>query len=77
MIQHQVVEYLLLPDEREPLEKELKRLADQRQVHVIFTTGGTGFSVRDITPGCIRRRFCRRIRSGFGWTGCRWMTRGW
>ena len=42
MIQHQVVEYLLLPDEREPLEKELKRLADQRQVHVIFTTGGTG-----------------------------------
>ena len=50
MIQHQVVEYLLLPDEREPLEKELKRLADQRQVHVIFTTGGTGFSVRDITP---------------------------
>ncbi len=51
MIQHQVVEYLLLPDEREPLEKELKRLADQRQVHVIFTTGGTGFSVRDITPG--------------------------
>ena len=34
MIQHQVVEYLLLPDEREPLEKELKRLADQRQVHV-------------------------------------------
>ena len=31
MIQHQVVEYLLLPDEREPLEKELKRLADQRR----------------------------------------------
>lgn len=47
---YEVVEYLLLPDEREPLEKELKRLADQRQVHVIFTTGGTGFSVRDITP---------------------------
>lgn len=27
--------------------------------------------------GCIRRRFCRRIRSGFVWTVCRWMTRGW
>lgn len=21
--------------------------------------------------------FCRRIRSGFGWMGCRWMTHGW
>ena len=47
---YEVVEYLLLADEREPLEKELIRLADQRQVHVIFTTGGTGFSPRDITP---------------------------
>ena len=56
MIQHQVVEYLLLPDEREPLEKELKRLADQQQVHVIFTTGGTGFSVRDITPEDVYKR---------------------
>lgn len=47
---YDVVEYLLLPDEKEQLEKELRRLADQRQVHVIFTTGGTGFSPRDITP---------------------------
>lgn len=47
---YEVVEYLLLADEKEPLEKELIRLADQRQVHVIFTTGGTGFSPRDITP---------------------------
>lgn len=47
---YEVVETLLLPDEKGPLQKELSRLADQRQVNVIFTTGGTGFSERDITP---------------------------
>lgn len=47
---YDVVETLLLPDDRGLLEKELKRLSDQRQVNVIFTTGGTGFSERDITP---------------------------
>ena len=47
---YDVLETLLLPDERTLLEKHLMRLADQRQVNVIFTTGGTGFSIRDITP---------------------------
>ena len=41
---------LLLADEQLLLEKELMRLSDQRQVNVIFTTGGTGFSERDRTP---------------------------
>ena len=41
---------LILPDEQEMLEHELKRLADSRQVQLILTTGGTGFSKRDITP---------------------------
>lgn len=47
---YDVVEMLLLPDGKEKLQKELCRLADQRQVNVIFTTGGTGFSERDVTP---------------------------
>ena len=47
---YRVIETLLLPDGRPRLEAELKRLADQRQVNVIFTTGGTGFSERDVTP---------------------------
>ena len=32
------------------LENELIRLSDQRQVNLILTTGGTGFSERDRTP---------------------------
>ena len=37
-------------DGKQPLSDELCRLADQRQVDVAFTTGGTGFSERDLTP---------------------------
>ena len=47
---YSVLEGLLLPDGTEELKRELIRLSDQRQVNVIFTTGGTGFSPRDLTP---------------------------
>lgn len=47
---YEVVETLLLPDGRPMLEHHLCRLADQRQTNVIFTTGGTGFGERDVTP---------------------------
>lgn len=47
---YHIVETLLLPDDQPLLERHLCRLADHRQVNVIFTTGGTGFSKRDITP---------------------------
>lgn len=45
-----VVECLILPDEPEQLKKQLIRLADGRQVDLILTSGGTGFSMRDQTP---------------------------
>ncbi|MDD7178147.1 MAG: molybdopterin-binding protein [Lachnospiraceae bacterium] len=47
---YDVKETLLLADDRASLERQLIRLADQRQLNVIFTTGGTGFSPRDVTP---------------------------
>lgn len=47
---YEVVEQLLLPDEPNLLKMELMRLADQRQVDLILTSGGTGFSLRDQTP---------------------------
>lgn len=47
---YEVKEALLLPDGTEALQKQLIRLADQRQINVIFTTGGTGFAERDMTP---------------------------
>ncbi len=47
---YEIAETLLLPDGIEPLKTELCRLADERRVNVVFTTGGTGFSERDLTP---------------------------
>ncbi len=60
---YNVVEGVLIPDEPALLKKELMRLADQRQVNVIFTTGGTGFSKRDRTPEATRE-VCDRMTPG-------------
>lgn len=47
---YEVVEQILLADEQTALKAQLIRLADQRQLDLILTTGGTGFSPRDTTP---------------------------
>lgn len=47
---YEIVETLILPDEKSRIEKELIRLSDGRQVDLILTTGGTGLSKRDVTP---------------------------
>lgn len=41
---------LLLPDDRNKIEAELINLCDRRRMDLILTTGGTGFSRRDVTP---------------------------
>lgn len=60
---YDVVEELLLADEKLPLKTQLIRLADQRQVNLICTTGGTGFSERDITPE-VTMEVCDRMANG-------------
>ena len=47
---YEVVETRILPDEPSLLKEELIRLADQVQVDLVLTSGGTGFSLRDQTP---------------------------
>lgn len=49
-----VVERSVIPDERDAIERELRRLADERRVPLILTTGGTGFAPRDVTPEATR-----------------------
>lgn len=47
---YDVLETMILPDNKSIIAHHLMRLADQRQVNLILTTGGTGFSPRDNTP---------------------------
>lgn len=47
---YDVVRYALLPDDRELLAAELRRLCDENAAELVLTTGGTGFSPRDCTP---------------------------
>ena len=48
--QYEVVSMRLLPDEQAMIEEELIRLADLEKCDLVLTTGGTGFSMRDVTP---------------------------
>lgn len=45
-----VEKYIVLPDEKELLKKEFIYMSDNLGVNIIFSTGGTGFSERDVTP---------------------------
>lgn len=44
----------IVPDEAEDIRRELVCCADELGISLILTTGGTGFSPRDITPEATR-----------------------
>lgn len=45
-----VAERVIVPDEFETIREALIGFADESQVDLILTTGGTGFAERDVTP---------------------------
>lgn len=46
----EVVYTIIVPDERAMISAELIKMVDEMDLHLILTTGGTGMSMRDITP---------------------------
>ena len=40
----------IIPDEKEMIKAELLKCSDELGIALVLTTGGTGFSPRDITP---------------------------
>jgi len=45
-----VAAYDIVPDEIPAIKEKLLRYCDELKVNVVITTGGTGFSGRDVTP---------------------------
>ncbi|MEW4488912.1 molybdopterin adenylyltransferase [Thalassoglobus sp. JC818] len=56
---------VIIPDEQDVVESELKRLSDDEGCCLIVTTGGTGPALRDITPEATEA-VCQKILPGFG-----------
>ncbi|MTI67149.1 MAG: MogA/MoaB family molybdenum cofactor biosynthesis protein [Firmicutes bacterium] len=52
---YKVIKQIVLPDEEDKLLEEMIYMADKLKVDLILTTGGTGFSTRDVTPEATRR----------------------
>ena len=50
----QVVNTAIVADEIEGIQAFIRRWADEQQVALILTTGGTGFAPRDQTPEAVR-----------------------
>jgi len=49
-IQGRVIDYRILPDDQETLSQAMIEMIDELGVGLLLTTGGTGFSQRDVTP---------------------------
>jgi molybdenum cofactor synthesis domain-containing protein len=48
------VSHETVSDDRESIASVLKRLADQEDARFVFTTGGTGLTIDDVTPEATR-----------------------
>jgi len=49
-IDTRIVNYDIIPDEKELIVEKLVKWVDEDALDVLFTTGGTGLTPRDVTP---------------------------
>ena len=47
---YEVIDKIIIPDDQATIEEKLKYASDILGANLILTTGGTGFSKRDVTP---------------------------
>ncbi len=56
-----VTAYEVIADNEELIIEKLKNYSDKIKVDVVFTTGGTGFGLRDVTPEATRKVIDKEI----------------
>lgn len=59
--QYDVVVTKIVPDEIPAISNEIVRCVEEERVDVVVTTGGTGCSIRDVTPEATRNVIQREV----------------
>lgn len=62
---HQLIERNIIPDDKYLLRAVVSKWIADQNIHVVLTTGGTGFTPRDTTPEALNPLFDKTI-DGFG-----------
>ena len=58
---YEVISIDILPDDQVMLAGKLQEIADSEKAELILTTGGTGFSERDVTPEATEEVIERKV----------------
>ena len=58
---YEVISMDILPDDRVMLAGKMQEIADSEKAELILTTGGTGFSERDVTPEATEEVIERKV----------------
>lgn len=61
---HELAAKSIVPDDIEAIRAQVRNWADDEGVDLIISTGGTGFTPRDVTPEAVKPMF-RREMDGF------------
>ena len=58
---HTLVDRAVVPDDREAIATRVKAWTEDGRIDVVITTGGTGFTGRDVTPDAVEPLFEKRM----------------
>jgi molybdenum cofactor biosynthesis protein B len=61
---HELVDKAIVPDEIEAIRAKVRNWVDDEHIDLVISTGGTGFTPRDVTPEAVKPLF-RREMDGF------------
>lgn len=58
---HEVAEHAIVEDDPKSIRKQVRRWIKDPAIDVVITTGGTGFTGRDVTPEAVKPLFEKEI----------------